>query len=186
MLPLLVCSLEEGGQTALGPALLLSVAMAAQCPGSRVVICTDGLANVGLGNLDDIQSDDIYAESFAFYNTVTEMATQGGYVKRDFIYSSFATNILAQSFQHVLCCYFMCQLTFRVCVSVLTIDSSNSGLIELGKVAVATGGQVNPELTLPRHQITTMHSWKTPGARYDVANYIHDIVHFSGEQSGPI
>ena len=81
-----VCSLEEGGQTALGPALLLSVAMAAQCPGSRVVICTDGLANVGLGNLDDIQSDDVYAESFAFYNTVTEMATQGGYVKRDFIF----------------------------------------------------------------------------------------------------
>ena len=94
--------------------------------------------------------------------------------------------MLAQSYQRVLCCYFMCQLTFRVCVSVLTIDSSNSGLIELGKVAVATGGQVNPELTLPRHQITTMHSWKTPGARYDVANYIHDIVHFSGEQSGPI
>ena len=103
-----MCSLEEGGQTALGPALLLSVAMAAQCPGSRVVICTDGLANVGLGNLDDIQSDDIYAESFAFYNTVTEMATQGGYVKRDFIIQVFfATNILAQSFQHVLCCYFM-------------------------------------------------------------------------------
>jgi hypothetical protein len=43
--------LEEGGATALGPALVASVAMAGKRPGSRVVICTDGLANVGLGTI---------------------------------------------------------------------------------------------------------------------------------------
>ena len=43
-------SLEETGPTALGPALVTAVAMAAEGnPGSMVVLCTDGLANVGLG-----------------------------------------------------------------------------------------------------------------------------------------
>ena len=30
------CSLEEGGQTALGPALLVSISIAARVPGSKV------------------------------------------------------------------------------------------------------------------------------------------------------
>lgn len=41
--------LEETGPTALGPALQLSIAIAGNKPGSRVILCTDGLANVGLG-----------------------------------------------------------------------------------------------------------------------------------------
>ena len=67
-------SLEEKGQTALGPALLLSVLLASRVPGSKVhpracvdtykiqivvcvlhkqvIICTDGLANRGVGSLD--------------------------------------------------------------------------------------------------------------------------------------
>jgi hypothetical protein len=35
-------ALEEQGQTALGPALVVAVAMAARTRGSRVVVCTDG------------------------------------------------------------------------------------------------------------------------------------------------
>jgi hypothetical protein len=50
-----VFALEEGGQTALGPALVVSIAMAAQKRGSSVVVCTDGLSNVGLGSLDEFQ-----------------------------------------------------------------------------------------------------------------------------------
>lgn len=42
--------LEETGPTALGPALQLAIAVAGAKPGSRVILCTDGLANVGLGN----------------------------------------------------------------------------------------------------------------------------------------
>jgi hypothetical protein len=34
--------LEESGSTALGPALLVSTAIAAQKPGSKVILCTDG------------------------------------------------------------------------------------------------------------------------------------------------
>jgi hypothetical protein len=42
----------SGNNTALGPAVLTSVAIAGQgLPGSIVVLCTDGLANEGLGDL---------------------------------------------------------------------------------------------------------------------------------------
>lgn len=43
---------QEDGSTALGPALLVGIAMAARKRGSRVVVCTDGLANTGLGSLE--------------------------------------------------------------------------------------------------------------------------------------
>ena len=41
--------LQEEGKTALGPALQLSIAMASSRPGSSVILCTDGMANVGVG-----------------------------------------------------------------------------------------------------------------------------------------
>jgi len=48
-------NLEETGPTALGPAIAAAVAMASEgAPGSMVVICTDGLANIGLGSFDEI------------------------------------------------------------------------------------------------------------------------------------
>lgn len=47
-------SIEETGPTALGPAVATSIAMAGENgAGSQVVICTDGLANIGLGAFDD-------------------------------------------------------------------------------------------------------------------------------------
>jgi Mg-chelatase subunit ChlD len=55
-------SLQEKGQTALGPALLASVLLAnAGKQGSTVIICTDGLANKGLGSLE---ADQAAAEAF--------------------------------------------------------------------------------------------------------------------------
>ena len=48
-----VGSLGVNGRTALGPAVLTSVAMASKgAPGSQVIVCTDGMANVGLGSFD--------------------------------------------------------------------------------------------------------------------------------------
>jgi len=43
--------LRETGMTALGPALLIAIAMASKTNGSNIVICTDGVANIGLGTL---------------------------------------------------------------------------------------------------------------------------------------
>lgn len=52
-------AIEETGATALGPAIVTSVCMAAQGkPGSTVVVCTDGLANVGLGAFDEVQTEE--------------------------------------------------------------------------------------------------------------------------------
>jgi len=50
-------SLEESVPTALGPAVATAIAMAAEgAPGSQVVICTDGLANIGLGAFDEAKN----------------------------------------------------------------------------------------------------------------------------------
>lgn len=46
-----VAGIQTKGTTALGPAVLTSVAMASKGkPGSQVIICTDGMANVGIGS----------------------------------------------------------------------------------------------------------------------------------------
>jgi hypothetical protein len=68
-------SVEETGPTALGPALVTSVAMAAEgAPGSMVVLCTDGLANVGLGAFDEIKSEQEAKKNEEFYERLGEFA----------------------------------------------------------------------------------------------------------------
>jgi len=60
-----VRNLEEGGATALGPALLVAVGIASKTPGTKVIICTDGLANVGIGSLNMASksgTDDFYSQ----------------------------------------------------------------------------------------------------------------------------
>ena len=71
-------SLEEGGQTALGPSLLLAVSMACQVPGSKVILCTDGLAYVGLGNMDSKAGGEAYEEAAIFYDEISSMASEKG------------------------------------------------------------------------------------------------------------
>lgn len=73
-------SLEETGPTALGPAVATSIAMAAAAgvQGSQVVICTDGLANVGLGSFDEAKTDDDFAAIEKFYTTLGEFAKDKG------------------------------------------------------------------------------------------------------------
>ena len=67
--------------TALGPALLLSVAMASQVRGSKVIICTDGMANVGLGNLSSYSRGGVqYDEATEFYNDTARYASENGQV----------------------------------------------------------------------------------------------------------
>ncbi len=47
-----ISELAEGGSTALGPALLVSLALASQCTAAELIVCTDGISNVGLGSLE--------------------------------------------------------------------------------------------------------------------------------------
>lgn len=73
-----IFGLEEGGATALGPALIVATSMASQHLGSKVIICTDGLANVGLGRLDNLQSVDDEAAAGKFYEDIGNLAVSKG------------------------------------------------------------------------------------------------------------
>ncbi|XP_066463982.1 circularly permutated Ras protein 1-like isoform X2 [Eleutherodactylus coqui] len=68
--------LEEKGATALGPAALVSIAMASKNPGSKVIICTDGKANTELGNLEDISEEYSYQSSKLYYSNLGDLALQ--------------------------------------------------------------------------------------------------------------
>ena len=41
----IVVKLQEGGATALGPALVLALGIASQQPGSEIIVCTDGTSS---------------------------------------------------------------------------------------------------------------------------------------------
>ena len=72
-------SLEETGPTALGPALLTGVAMAAEgSAGSQVVLCTDGLANIGIGSFDEVVDDEDLRKREEVYERIGEYAKSKG------------------------------------------------------------------------------------------------------------
>lgn len=74
-----IMAIEETGPTAMGPAVLTSIAMACEGnPGSTVVICTDGLANVGLGAFDEAKTESEMAKVEEFYERVGQIAQQNG------------------------------------------------------------------------------------------------------------
>jgi hypothetical protein len=74
-----VMGIEETGPTAMGPAVLTSVAMAC-CgkPGSTVTVCTDGLANIGLGAFDEVKTEQDMAKVDEFYERVGQLAQANG------------------------------------------------------------------------------------------------------------
>ncbi|ESO94915.1 hypothetical protein LOTGIDRAFT_239470 [Lottia gigantea] len=99
-----IYNLEEMGQTALGPALVVAMGLASRHVGSKIVICTDGLANVGLGRLDEGTSE----ECGKFYEEMAVKANDKG-----------------------------------VSISVVSIKGAESKVVQLGKLAEITNGQVN-------------------------------------------
>jgi len=75
-----ILGLEESGATALGPALLTSISIAGAVKGSTVIVCTDGVANVGLGSLEGVTGDDANSPATLFYRQTSEVALQKGVV----------------------------------------------------------------------------------------------------------
>lgn len=73
-----VKALHDMGSTALGPALYISVCLAGRVPGSLVVVCTDGCANEGLGQLEFGRSRLTGLQGPDFYPYVGEHAKQLG------------------------------------------------------------------------------------------------------------
>jgi small GTP-binding protein len=66
-----IMALEEGGATALGPALTVAIAMASKSPQGSVILCTDGLSNVGLGAMD---KSDSKTQVQKFYDKLAQTA----------------------------------------------------------------------------------------------------------------
>lgn len=64
-----VSGLKTGGTTALGPALALCVGMASNFPSAEVILCTDGVSNVGVGKLEGSRAGEA-----GFYTTMGEHA----------------------------------------------------------------------------------------------------------------
>lgn len=71
-----VFGLEEGGSTALGPALIIALSMASQHPGSKVILCTDGKSNEGVGKVENLHDDEPAPEEF--YESIAATATAKG------------------------------------------------------------------------------------------------------------
>ena len=68
--------IESGGSTALGPGLLAATAIASKGkPGSKVILCTDGLANIGIGAVDNAKKA---VESSKFYEKLGLFAKERG------------------------------------------------------------------------------------------------------------
>lgn len=71
-------SLEESGSTALGPALVVSVGMCSNSRGSKIIVCTDGLANTGLGSMEGLVTDEEQNAASKFYEDIGLYAQSKG------------------------------------------------------------------------------------------------------------
>ncbi|XP_044038845.1 circularly permutated Ras protein 1 [Siniperca chuatsi] len=72
--------LREHGATCLGPAALASVAMASRYPGSKVILCTDGRANIGLGEMELTPSLSSSPLTPYFYRKLAQQAVESGVI----------------------------------------------------------------------------------------------------------
>jgi hypothetical protein len=75
-----LAQIRTGGSTALGPGLTCSVAVASRGGvGSKVILCTDGLANKGIGTVESSNPEAI-KKSTEFYETLGSYAKEHGVV----------------------------------------------------------------------------------------------------------
>ena len=67
---------EENGSTALGPAVLMSLSLLKSAKiGSRIFLCTDGMSNLGVGNISENKD-----KAKEFYTKIGEMAKEKGII----------------------------------------------------------------------------------------------------------
>eukprot|EP01126_Amoeba_proteus_P027731 TRINITY_DN27472_c0_g1_i1.p1 TRINITY_DN27472_c0_g1~~TRINITY_DN27472_c0_g1_i1.p1 ORF type:complete len:494 (+),score=111.92 TRINITY_DN27472_c0_g1_i1:197-1483(+) len=85
----IVDNLVASTTTALGPAVVLAIGMASDVPGSKVMVCTDGEANIGLGSVSDPNSRQIYSRIGTIAKnlgvTVNVLTIRGDSCKMEFI-----------------------------------------------------------------------------------------------------
>lgn len=73
--------IEESGQTALGPGILFSINLIRESAyGSKIILCTDGIANLGVGSLDNVNNEESLIAADKFYTNIGEYAKEKGIV----------------------------------------------------------------------------------------------------------
>jgi hypothetical protein len=121
----IVRGLQADGQTAAGPALLLAGTIASRCGKADVLFCSDGIANVGVGAVDDSSSSSSSSSS-------PSPSTGGGLLKQrkhQRATSKFYNNIG------------VAMKTAGVTISVVSIEG-DSDIENLSRVASLSGGTV--------------------------------------------
>jgi hypothetical protein len=74
-------SIEETGQTSLGPAVLFSINMIdGVSPGSRIILCTDGISNMGVGCMEGKTSQEELDTLRSFYKNLGLLAKTKGVI----------------------------------------------------------------------------------------------------------
>ena len=61
----LVTNLRTEGSTALGPGLVFAIGFSSKKPGSQIILCTDGAANVGMGSIGNGNESEKFYEDLA-------------------------------------------------------------------------------------------------------------------------
>ncbi|KAJ6227483.1 hypothetical protein M0813_09722 [Anaeramoeba flamelloides] len=67
-------SLDETGSTALGPAMVVALGIAKERTGSKIVLCTDGKSNIGIGRVDSSDENKINE----FYDKLAQRLLNSG------------------------------------------------------------------------------------------------------------
>ena len=115
-------ALHTGGTTALGPALALCVGMASNFPAAEIILCTDGISNVGVGNLEQGSTDK------TFYTTVSDPLGP--------LYARLVSDhCLVQMGEHA-------QVS-HTAISILGIEGASCAMEVLSSCAAITSGTVN-------------------------------------------
>eukprot|EP01091_Cochliopodium_minus_P009235 TRINITY_DN222_c0_g3_i1.p1 TRINITY_DN222_c0_g3~~TRINITY_DN222_c0_g3_i1.p1 ORF type:complete len:714 (-),score=288.87 TRINITY_DN222_c0_g3_i1:43-2184(-) len=71
--------LQESGTTALGPALVVALGMISKLgKGNTVVLLTDGLANIGVGSMEELYTEEQQQNAQNFFRRVGDLAQQNG------------------------------------------------------------------------------------------------------------
>lgn len=93
-------SIEESGRTALGPGILFSINLLNNAPvGSKIILCTDGLANIGIGGMEilankkDKDFDINYQKIKSFYENLGNQAKSKGIIINLLTFSGEESNI---------------------------------------------------------------------------------------------
>lgn len=74
-----IYSIEETGQTSLGPAVLMAISLIpGSSPGSRIILCTDGISNMGIGNMEGLSTVEDIDSMKAFYKSLGSIAKSKG------------------------------------------------------------------------------------------------------------